>query len=67
MRSRDATERAFRPAAGIYGLIAVDIVVVTWIQVVIIASAYLLVSSIAAIAALFVMHARFHEKRLADA
>jgi hypothetical protein len=53
--------------AGVYGLIAIDIVIVDWIHEPIIASAYLLVSSIAAIAALFVMHARFNEKRVADA
>jgi hypothetical protein len=53
--------------AGVYALIAVDIVIVDWIHEPIISSGYLLISSIAAIAALFVIHARFHEKRLADA
>jgi hypothetical protein len=53
--------------AGVYALIAIDIVIVDWIHEPIIASGYLLISSVAAIAALFVIHARFHEKRLADA
>jgi hypothetical protein len=53
--------------AGVYALIAIDIVIVDWIHEPILASAYLLISSIAAIAALFVIHARFHNEHLADA
>jgi predicted membrane protein DUF2157 len=53
--------------AGVYALIAIDIVIVEWINEPIIATAYILISSIAAIAALFAIHARFHEKRLANA
>ena len=48
-------------------LIALDIVICIWIHEPIIATFYLMISSIAAIAALFVMHARFNEKRVANA
>jgi hypothetical protein len=53
--------------AGVYALIAIDIVIVEWINEPIIATLYVLFSSIVAIVALFVMHARFNEKRLANA
>lgn len=53
--------------AGIYALIAIDIVVVDLLHEQILAAGWVLISSIAAIAALFVIHARFNAKRLADA
>ena len=53
--------------AGVYGLIAIDVVVVDWIHEPILASFYLLISTIAAIAALFATHVRFQKERLADA
>ncbi|PYQ48954.1 MAG: hypothetical protein DMF59_14675 [Acidobacteria bacterium] len=53
--------------AGVYGLIAIDFVVVDWIHEPILASFYLLISTIAAIAALFATHVRFQKERLADA
>ena len=53
--------------AGVYGLIAIDAVVVDWIHEPILASFYLLISTIAAIAALFATHVRFQKERLADA
>src|SRR6266849_6635393 len=52
---------------GVYGLIAIDIMVVDWFNEPVIATLYILVSTIAAIAALFVMHVRFQKERLADA
>lgn len=53
--------------AGVYALIALDIVICIWIHEPILAAFYLTISSIAAIAALFVFHARFSKERLADA
>jgi hypothetical protein len=53
--------------AGVYALIAIDIVIVDLLHKTIVTAAYLLVSTIAAIAALFVIHARFQNERLADA
>jgi hypothetical protein len=53
--------------AGVYALIAIDIVIVDWLHGTIVTAAYLLVSTIAAIAALFVIHVRFQSERLADA
>ena len=52
---------------GVYALIALDIVICFWIGEPIIAAFYVTISSVAAIVALFVIHARFHEKRVADA
>src|SRR5262249_13690090 len=52
---------------GVYGLIAIDVIVVEWIHEPVIASFYILVSTVAAIAALFALHVRFQKERLADA
>ena len=52
---------------GVYALIALDIVICIWIHEPIIAALYLTISSIAAIAAMFVIHARFNDKRVANA
>ncbi len=53
--------------AGVYALIAIDIVIVDLLHEPILAAFWILISSIAAIAALFVIHARFNAKRLANA
>ena len=52
---------------GVYALIAIDIVIVGWMNEPIMITFYLLVSTIAAIAALFATHVRFQRERLADA
>src|SRR5712691_2097861 len=53
--------------AGVYALIAIDMVVVDLIHEGIFVAFYLLVSTIAAIAALFAIHVRFQNERLANA
>ena len=53
--------------AGVYALIAIDIVIVFLLHEPILSVFWILVSSIVAIVALFVIHARFNAKRLADA
>jgi len=53
--------------AGVYALIAIDMVIVDLIHEGIFVAFYLLVSTIAAIAALFAIHVRFQNERLANA
>ena len=53
--------------AGVYALIAIDMVIVDLIHERIFVAFYLLVSTIAAIAALFAIHVRFQNERLANA
>ena len=53
--------------AGVYALIAIDIVIVFVLHEPILSVFWILVSSIGAIAALFVIHARFNANPLADA
>lgn len=52
--------------AGVYALIAVDIVITDSLQTEVLRALYLIVSTIAAIAALYVTHVRFQSSRLAD-
>ena len=53
--------------AGVYSLIAIDVVIVYFLHEPILSAFWILISSIGAIVGLFVIHARFNAKRLANA